>query len=58
MTKKHFIDLADTVVDIVYFMSADDRNKVISEMISFCKRNGSNFDEGRFRNYISERLDK
>jgi hypothetical protein len=58
MSKKHFIDLADTLIQIhdSSDMGQDDWDMLMNNMVSFCKRNGKNFDEQRFRYYIESRV--
>jgi hypothetical protein len=37
-------------------MGQDDWDMLMNNMVSFCKRNGKNFDEQRFRYYIESRV--
>lgn len=58
MTRKHFIDMADTICEL--YMSGHIRGSKFrvmeKELMGFCKRNGSNFDSGRFQSYIDKKL--
>jgi hypothetical protein len=58
MTKKHFIDLADTLFEVHERsdMPQYDWDMLVNEMVRFCKRNGPNFSEGTFRDYLDTRI--
>lgn len=58
MTRKNFIDMADTLVGCYTYghIRGNKFKLLMKEMIGFCKRNGRHFDEAKFRNYVEDKL--
>ena len=59
MTRKHFIDLADVVVEMDKYGLNGTQLEELTQAIGFtCKKHNSNFDYTRFEDYILERLNR
>ena len=55
MTKKHFIQLANVIINHpdIYF----DKEFFMSDLIDMCKESNPNFDEDKFIKYIENGID-
>lgn len=55
MTKKHFIALADAIIDHNKFWEGEQAfsEQAIETLAVFCKRENSNFDRERWLDYVN-----
>ena len=59
LTRKHFIDLADVVVEQVRGsdMTHGQIDRLVDSIAFVCRKHNSNFNYDRFRDYIESRID-
>ena len=59
LTRKHFIDLADVVVEQAEGSDMTDGQilRLIDSIAFVCQKHNSNFDYDRFKEYIVSRVD-
>ena len=59
LTRKHFIDLADVVVEMDDYGLTGVQLEGLTHAIGFiCRKHNSNFDYTRFEDYILDKLDR